>query len=163
MLLRLPWRTWVCPCEARCGAGATAWVAGVLVAPGTQASWRLGQQEIQCSRRVWEPVLANTLQYSCLENPGSLTEKPGRPQFTGSKRVGHYGREPVHIDTRLFSCGSSVPGRGECEGGAAACLVVAPSVRGHGLPPPQELRSYQVFSKPLVAGDQKASSASLSP
>ena len=32
-------------------------------------SWRLGQQEIQCSRRVWQPVLAHTLQYSCLEKP----------------------------------------------------------------------------------------------
>ena len=31
--------------------------------------WRLGQQEIQCSRSVWQPVLANTLQNSCLENP----------------------------------------------------------------------------------------------
>ena len=36
----------VFPCEARCGAGASAWVAGVLAAPGTQASWWLGQQEI---------------------------------------------------------------------------------------------------------------------
>ena len=45
-LLRLPWRAWVCPCEARCGSGAAAWVAGVLAAPGTQGSWQLGQQEI---------------------------------------------------------------------------------------------------------------------
>ena len=36
------------------------------------------------------------------------------------------------------------------------------SVQGHGLPPPQELWPYQSFFKPLVAGDQKASSASLS-
>ena len=36
--------------------------------------WRLGQQEIQCSRRVWQPVLANTLQCSCLENPLSDRE-----------------------------------------------------------------------------------------
>ena len=56
------------PVRARCGNGAAAWVAGVLAAPGTQGSWRLGQQEIQCSRRVWQPVLANTLQYSCLVN-----------------------------------------------------------------------------------------------
>ena len=41
----------------------------VLAAPGTQGSWQLGQQEIQCSRRLWQPVLANTLQYSCLESP----------------------------------------------------------------------------------------------
>ena len=35
LLLRLPWRAWVCPCRARCGGGAAAWVAGVLAAPGT--------------------------------------------------------------------------------------------------------------------------------
>ena len=57
------------PVRARCGGGAAAWVAGVLAAPGTQGSWRLGQQEIQCSRRGWQPVLANMLQDSCLENP----------------------------------------------------------------------------------------------
>ena len=48
---------------ARCGGGAGAWVAGVLGAPGIQGSWWLGQQEVQCSRRVGQPVLANTLQY----------------------------------------------------------------------------------------------------
>ena len=57
------------PVRARCGGGAAAWVAGVLAAPGTQENWWLGQQEIQCSRRVWQPVLANMLQYSSLENP----------------------------------------------------------------------------------------------
>jgi len=54
--------------KAKCGGGAAAWVAGVLAAPGTQGGWRLGQQEIQNSRRVLQPVLANTLQYSSLEN-----------------------------------------------------------------------------------------------
>ena len=34
------------PVRARCGGGAAAGVAGVLVAPGTQRSWQLGQQEI---------------------------------------------------------------------------------------------------------------------
>ena len=32
--------------RARCGGGAAAWVARVLIAPGTQGSWQLGQQEI---------------------------------------------------------------------------------------------------------------------
>ena len=41
------------PVRARCGGGAAAWVTGVLTAPGTQEGWRLGQQEIWCSRRVW--------------------------------------------------------------------------------------------------------------
>ena len=68
LLLRLPWRTGVCPVRARC-VGAAAWGSGALAAPGTRGSWRLGQQEIQCPRRVWQPGLANTLQYPCLENP----------------------------------------------------------------------------------------------
>ena len=67
LLLKLPWRTCVCPVRTRYGGGAAALVAGVLEAPGSQRSWWLGQQEIQCSRKVWRPVLANTLQYSCLE------------------------------------------------------------------------------------------------
>ena len=56
--------------------------------------------------------------------------------------------------------------RVECEGGAAAWLagtLAATSVQGHGLPWLQELWPYQSFFKPLVAGDQKASLASLSP
>ena len=36
LLLRLPWRTWVCPVRARCGGGTAAWVTGVLAAPGTR-------------------------------------------------------------------------------------------------------------------------------
>ena len=77
----------------------------------------------------------------------SLTEKPGRPQSTGLQRVGHYRSNFVGIDAGLFfACGSSAPVRVEREGGAAAWLVrtlAAPSVQGHGLPPPQELWSYQ--------------------
>ena len=38
-----------------------------------------------------------------------------------------------------------------------------PSVQEHRLTPQQELWPYQSFFKPLVAGDQKASLASLSP
>ena len=60
--------------SARCGGSAAAWVSGVLAAPDTQGSWRLGQKEIECSRRVWQPVLANMLQYSCLEKLFSETE-----------------------------------------------------------------------------------------
>ena len=73
----------------------------------------------------------------------------------------------MHRCKIFFASGSSAPGRVEHEGGAAAWLVgtlVAPSVQGHKLPLPQELWPYQsLFFKPLVAGDQKASLASLSP
>ena len=56
--------------------------------------------------------------------------------------------------------------RVEREVGTAAWVVetlVAPSVQGHGLPPLQELWPNQSLFSTLVAGDQKASLASLSP
>ena len=75
--------------------------------------------------------------------PPSLTEKPGRPQSTGSQRVGHDQSDPSCIDSRLFfACGSSAPVRVGHEGGVAAWLagtLEAPSVQGHGLSPLQEL------------------------
>ena len=75
------------------------------------------------------------------------TEKPGRPQSTGSQRVGHNQSDPACTDAGLFlACGNSTPVRIEHEGGAAAQLggtQVAPSVQGHGLPQPQELWPYQ--------------------
>ena len=69
------------------------------------------------------------------------------------------------IDTRLFfACGSSAPVRVEREGGAAAWLVgtlVAPSVQGH-RPAAEVTALSESFFEPLVAGDQKASLASVS-
>ena len=72
------------------------------------------------------------------------------------------------IGARLFfACGSSAPVRVEHEGDATVWLagtLAAPSVQGHRLPPLQELWPYQsLFFEPLVAGDQKASLARLSP
>ena len=72
------------PMRARCGDGAAAGVAGVLAAPDTQGSWSLGQQEIQCFRRLWQAVLTNTLQYSCLENP-----HPWQRSLAGHSLQGH--------------------------------------------------------------------------
>ena len=56
--------------------------------------------------------------------------------------------------------------RVEHEDGASAWLVgtlAAPSVQGHGLPLLQKLRPYHTLFEPLVAGNQKASLANLSP
>ena len=115
-------------------------------------------------------MTASTGQYTLVFLPGeplSLTEKPGKPQSIGSQRVGHYPSDPAGIDARLFfACGSSASLRVECVGSRSVWLagtLVALSVQGHGLPPPQELWSNQSLFKPLVAGDQKASLASLSP
>jgi len=72
----------------------------------------------------------------------------------------------MHRCKTFFVCGSSASLRVERVGGTAVWLagtLVALSVQGHGLPPPQELWSDQSLLKPLVAGDQKASLASLSP
>ena len=58
----------------------------------------------------------------------------------------------------FFDCGSSVPVRVEQEGGTAdlfAGTLAAPSVQG-------VMALIESFFEPLVAGDQKASLASLS-
>ena len=141
------------PVRARCGGGAAAWVARVLAAPGTQESWGLGQQEIQCSRRVWQPGLANILQYFCLEKPPPWQRSLAGHSLQGRK-VRHYRSDPACIDARLFfACGSSAPVSVEHEGGAAAWVagtLAAPSVQGHGLPLPQELRPYQSLFSSLL-------------
>ena len=62
----------------------------------------------------------------------------------------------------------SAPVRVKHEGGTAAWVagtLAVPSVQGPRLPLPQDLWPYHsfFFFKPLVAGDQNASLASLSP
>ena len=67
----------------------------------------------------------------------------------------------------FFACGTFSPVRIEREGRAAAWFartVAVPRVQGYKLPLQQELWPYHsLFFKFLVAGDQKASLASLSP
>ena len=89
-------------------------------------------------------------QYAPVFLPGeplSLTAKPGKPQSTGSKRVGHYRSHPECLDIRhFFACGSSAPVGVECERCTAAWLagtLAVPSVQGHGLPLLQELWPYE--------------------
>ena len=153
------------PVRTRCGGGAAAWVAGFLAAPGTQGSLQLGQQEIQCSRRVWQPVLANMLQYSCLEKP-----LPGREAWQaivhGSQIVGHYWSDAVCKDASLFClwqlCPSESwarrwcsclacrdPGGAKCAGTRTAPATGVMALSGS-------------FFQPFVAGNQKASLASFS-
>ena len=73
----------------------------------------------------------------------------------------------VHRCKIFFAHGSSAPVRVECEDVTAAWLVgtlAVTSVQGHGLLLLQELWLYQsLFFQPLVADDQKASLATLSP
>ena len=107
------------------------------------------------SGRGWQPGSASTLQCSCL-GTRSLTEKPGRPQATGSQRVGH-DEATLRAQTKTSQPAAALPLRAEREGGAAAWL------RG----PRRRLRRrscgpIRVF-QPLVAADQEASLDSLSP
>ena len=124
------------PVGARCGSDAAAWVAGVLAAAGTQGSWRLGQQKIKCFRRLWQSILANMPQYSCLENPSSWQRSLASHSLQGLKES-NTTEATLHAWTQgIFACGSSAPVRVEREGGAAAWLagtLVAPSVQGHRL------------------------------
>ena len=129
-----------------CGGGTAAWVTGVLAAPGTQESWRLGQQEIQCSRRGMATCIGQYAPVFLTGELFSLTEKPGRPQTTGSQSQTLPKRPCTHRHKTFFACGSSASVRVECEGSAAAWLagtLEAPSVQGQGLLLLQELWLYQ--------------------
>ena len=93
--------------RARCGGGAAAWVAGVLATPGSQGSWRLGQQEIRCSRRAWQPVLASMLSILAWRTP--LPDREAW-QATGHRVATSRTllKGPcVHRHKAFFACGSS--------------------------------------------------------
>ena len=157
LLLRLPWRTWVCPSEGKVWRWCSCWVTGVLAAPGPQGSWQLGQQEIPCSRRAWQQYWPTHSSVLSWRTP-SLTEKTGRPQATGSQSWTRPKGPCVPRRKTSFACGSSAPVR------LSVKVVQLLGLQGHGLPPPQGLCPYQnPFFEPLVAGDQMASLASLSP
>ena len=64
--------------------------------------------------------MANTLQYSCLENPPDRGAWQARS--TGSQRVDTM-QPCMHRYKTFFACGSSAPVRVECEDGVAAWLV----------------------------------------
>ena len=141
------------PVKARCGGSTAAWVTGVLAALGTQGSWRLGQQEMQCSRRIWQPVLANTLLYSCLEKPFPDREAQQAIVCRVTKSWTLPKQPCVHRHETFSASGSSAPVRIESEGGTATWLVgtlVAPSVQGHGLPLPQQLWPYRSLFSNLL-------------
>ena len=109
LLLRLPWRTWVCPCEGqvrrwcsclgRRGSGSTRY-SGELVPRAA-------------GNKVLQKGMATSIgQYAPEFLPGeppSLTEKPGRPQSTESQRVGHDRSNPRHTGTRYFLLVAALP------------------------------------------------------
>ena len=140
LLLRLPWRTWVCPCDGQ----VWRWCSCLSL----RGSGNTRYSEEFVARAVGNivlyksmaPVLANTLQYSCLENPS-----PWQRSLAGHSphglRVVYYKSNPERISATFFACDSSAPVRTEDEGSAAAWLVgtLAAGVQRRGLPLPQEL------------------------
>ena len=153
MLLRLPWRTWVCPCEGqvwrwcsclgRRGSGSTR-CSGELATSSRKYSALEGH-----GNKYW-PTRSSVLAW----RTASLTEKLGRPQSTRTQPVGHCQRDSVHTGASLFFArGSSAPVRADPEGSAAAWLagaLEASGVQRHGLPLPQELRPYHRLLLSLV-------------
>ena len=139
--------------KARCRGGAAAWGTGVLAASGTQGSYQLGKQEIQCSRRVWQSLLASTLQYSFLKNlidreAWKATVHVVIKSHTQPRRPCMHRCKPFFF----FACGSSAPVRVEHEGGTAAEVMgslAVPSVQGHRLPQLLELWPYQCLFSSL--------------
>ena len=99
-LLRLPWRTWVGPCEV--------WRWCSCLSPrgsgGTRYSGELGARaagNIVC----YEGMATSIGPYTPVFLPGepaALTENLGRPQSTESQGVGHYRNDPACIGSRLF-------------------------------------------------------------
>ena len=106
-----------------------AWWAAVC---GVSQNWTRLKRLSSSSRWVWQPVLANILQYSCLENPLCDREACHATIY----RVTQDRSDPACINTRLFfffACGNSAPVRVDCESSAAAWLMgtlEAPVVQG---------------------------------
>ena len=103
LLLRLPWRTWVCPCEGQ----VWRWCS-CLGCRGSGSTRYSGELAARAARNtVLQKGMATSIgQYAPVFLPGepcSLTEKPGRPQSTGSQRVGHY-QSTLRAQTQDLFC-----------------------------------------------------------
>ena len=104
LFLRLPWRTWVFPSEARvwrwcgcmgwCGPGSTRCSGGLAARVAGNTVLQKGVATHPC-------ILARRI---------PLTEKSWRPQSIGH-RVGHNQSNPACLDARIFvfASGSSAP------------------------------------------------------
>ena len=149
----LGFRSWGClggpgfvPVRLRCGDDADAWVTEVLAAPGTQGGWRLWRQETWCSRRVWQPILANTLQYSCLENPLSYREPWQATVYRDAKGQTWLKRPSVHTYETFFCPWQLCPGESWAWRWCSSLAwgdTGSANLQGHRLPPLQELWPYQ--------------------
>ena len=102
LLLGLPWRAWVCPCEGQ----VWRWCS-CLGRRGSGSTRYSGELAARAAGNIvfYEGMETSIGQYAPIFLPGeppSMTEKPGRPQSTLSQRVRLYQTNPVCIDTRFF-------------------------------------------------------------
>ena len=145
-----------CNCLGHRGSGSTRCSGG----------WWLGQQEILSlegyGNQSW-PICSSIPAW----RTRSLREKPGRPLSTGSQRGEHDWSNPKCIDVRLFCLWKLCPSEGwawrqSCclacgdPGGAQCAGTRTASAAG-------AVARSESFFEPLVAGDQKACLAGLSP
>ena len=141
LLLRLPWRTWVCPSEAQVWMWCSC--LGCRVSGSTRYSGGLMARVVGSIvfSKVWQPVLPNTLQCSCLENP--LDREARQATVCQVAKSWKWLKRPCMHRRKIFlACGSSVPVRVEHEDSVAAWLEGTLAVQS-GLPQPQELWPYQ--------------------
>ena len=113
LLLRLPWRIWVCPCEAQMWSWCSC--VGCRVSGSTRYSGELAAREAG-NIVLWKGMATSIGQYTPLFLPGeppSLTEKPGRLQSqvssVGSQRVGHNQSNLACIGARIFLTVAALP------------------------------------------------------
>ena len=190
LLLRLPWRTWVCPSEGQ----MWRWCSCL----GHRGSGRTRYSRELAARAAGNIVLqkgmaTSTGQYTTVFLPGeppSITEKPGRPQSTGLQRVTNYWSDPACIGTKLFLLVVALP-QWDWPGGQRKPKIMSTRTT---LTLPSEswvwrwlscldcrdpgslkcagkwtastagvMALSESFFEPLVAGNQKASLASFSP
>ena len=102
LLLRRPWRAWVCPCEGQ----VWRWCSCLGHRGSGSTRYSGGLEAGEVGNVVLQKGMATSLgQYAPVFLPGeppSLTEKSGRPQSIGLKRVWHNQSDPACINARLF-------------------------------------------------------------
>ena len=82
-------------CESSTGVCSWGFPGGLASVPA-RTRWWLGQQEIWCSRRTWQP----TPLFFFLEDP--LDREAHRLWPTGSQRAGHGQRNSTHTHAGFF-------------------------------------------------------------
>ena len=118
LLLRLPWRTWVCPSEGQCGGGSAAWVVGLLAAPGPQGSWVGSYTAVQGVRLLMgQPLYCSAAILACGKREAMVMALPSThdsavlPCFHGclvsSTGISHHNLLPAIPPIHLAAFDSS--------------------------------------------------------